>query len=129
MLLNDLYTISRFTSEEGAIEASLEIHAGHRIFEGHFPGQPVTPGVCMMQMIQEIAEKAVGCRLQLLTADDMKFLAIIDPVRNNKVEARLKIMAVDEDQLHVVASLFKDELVHFKFKGSFRKPVSPSSAS
>lgn len=128
MLLNDLYTINRFSSEAGMIEATLEINAGHRIFEGHFPGQPVTPGVCMMQMVQEIAEKAEGCRLQLLKADDMKFLAIIDPVRNNTVEARLKITAVD-DQLQVVASLFKDELIHFKFKGSFRKPASPSSAS
>jgi len=119
MLLNDFYTITTFNPTESGVEAGLEINAGHRIFEGHFPGQPVTPGVCMMQMIKEIAEKVVGRKLQLQKAADLKFLAIIDPQKNNKVSVKLNY-SVHEDGLQVNAVIFKDELVHFKFKGSFR---------
>ena len=118
MLLNDLYTITDFTHEEGAVEANLVIDVGHRIFEGHFPGQPVTPGVCMMQMIKEIAEKAIDKKLQLKKADDMKFLAIIDPQKNNIVKASLKY-TIAVNTMSVSATITKEELTHFKFKGSF----------
>jgi len=119
MLLNDFYTITELNPAEGAVEAELEINAGHPIFEGHFPGQPVTPGVCMMQMIKEIAEKATDRKLQLQKAAELKFLAVIDPQKNNRVRAKLNY-AVNDDGLQVIASIFKDELMHFKFKGSFR---------
>lgn len=119
MLLNDFYTIVDFIPAEGGAEAGLEINANHHIFEGHFPGQPVTPGVCMMQMIQELTENAVGRKLQLQKAAELKFLSIIDPQKNNQVRAKLEYKSVDEG-LQVSASIFKDELIHFKFKGSFR---------
>ncbi|MEJ0079486.1 MAG: hypothetical protein WDM78_00620 [Puia sp.] len=28
--------------------------ADQAIFSGHFPGQPVLPGVCMMEMVAEV---------------------------------------------------------------------------
>lgn len=121
MLLNDFYTITEFNPAEGTVEAQLEINAGHRIFEGHFPGQPVTPGVCMMQMIKEIAEKTVNQKLQLKKAGDLKFLAIIDPSQNNKVSAKLAYTESD-GLLNVSATIFKEDLVHFKFKGTFQFP-------
>lgn len=121
MLLNDFYIITGFNHAEGAVDAELEINAGHRIFEGHFPGQPVTPGVCMMQMIKEIAEKTVNRKLQLKKAADLKFLAIIDPTQNNKVSAKLSYTE-SEGLLNVSATIFKEDLVHFKFKGTFQFP-------
>jgi 3-hydroxyacyl-[acyl-carrier-protein] dehydratase len=125
ILLNDFFTINDKVSSETEIWAELRINANHKIFEGHFPNQPVVPGVCMMQMIKEILEQVIGKETKLVQASDMKFLAVINPVENNLVHASIKYTADESGAVNVVASLFKDELVHFKFKGQFefQKPA------
>jgi len=117
MLLNDFFTIRDTESSPTEIWAELVINANHKIFEGHFPNQPVVPGVCMMQMIKEILELVLGKETNLLHAAEMKFLAIINPQANNLVHASIKYVADESGVVNIVASLFKDELVHFKFKG------------
>jgi 3-hydroxyacyl-[acyl-carrier-protein] dehydratase len=119
ILLNDFFTINDTVSSETEIWAELRINANHKIFEGHFPNQPVVPGVCMMQMIKEILEQVIGKETNLVQAADMKFLAVINPIENNLVHASIKYTTDESGAVNVVASLFKDELVHFKFKGQF----------
>ncbi|MEO6254538.1 MAG: 3-hydroxyacyl-ACP dehydratase [Ferruginibacter sp.] len=115
MLLNDFFTIRDTVSSATEIWAELVINANHKIFEGHFPNQPVVPGVCMMQMIKEIVEEVIGKKTNLVRAADMKFLAVISPVENNLIHASIKM--IDENgTVNIVASFFKDELVHFKCK-------------
>lgn len=119
MLLNDFFQISHLQDDGFEINATLIINEGHEIFEGHFPGHPVVPGVCTMQMIKEIIEKVIQRKINLIKAHDMKFLALIDPFQNNIIQASVKYSADTESHLTVTASLFKDEQVHFKFKGQF----------
>lgn len=120
ILLNDFFTINDTVSSETEIWAELRINANHKIFEGHFPNQPVVPGVCMMQMIKEILEQVIGKETNLAQAADMKFLAVINPLENNLIHASIKYTTDEAGVVNVVASLFKDELVHFKFKGQFK---------
>ena len=119
MLLNDFFTINETVNSQTEIWAELRINARHKIFEGHFPNQPVVPGVCMMQMIKEILEQVIGKETNLVQAADMKFLAVINPIENNLIHASIKYARDETAVVNVVASLFKDELVHFKFKGQF----------
>jgi 3-hydroxyacyl-[acyl-carrier-protein] dehydratase len=119
MLLNNFFTISKLETNGFDIKADVVINAGHQIFEGHFPGQPVVPGVCMMQMVKEIMEEVLQKKSNLVKAHEMKFLAIIDPQQNNIIQARLKYAPGENDSITVSATLFKDELTHFKFKGLF----------
>ncbi|MEI9944611.1 MAG: 3-hydroxyacyl-ACP dehydratase [Chitinophagaceae bacterium] len=119
MLLGDFFTINILEKEGLAIKAELVINAGHKIFEGHFPGQPVVPGICMMQMVKEIMEQVAEKKTKLVKAYEMKFLAIIDPLQNNIISASLAYSTEDNGNLNVSATFFKDELIHFKFKGLF----------
>jgi 3-hydroxyacyl-[acyl-carrier-protein] dehydratase len=118
MLLNNFFTITSMETADQDIKASLVINAGHKIFEGHFPGQPVVPGVCMMQMVKEVIEQVTARQTRLVKAQEMKFLAIINPQQNNIIQATLKYI-VQENEVTVTATMFKDELIHFKFKGQF----------
>lgn len=120
MLLNDFFTINDKVSSATEIWAELLINANHKIFAGHFPNQPVVPGVCMMQMIKEILEQVIGKKTNLVKAAEMKFLAIINPLENNLIHASIKYAADENGAINIVASLFKDELIHFKFKGQLQ---------
>jgi 3-hydroxyacyl-[acyl-carrier-protein] dehydratase len=117
MLLGDFFTISNIETRGFDVKAMLLINASHKIFDGHFPGQPVVPGVCMMQMVKEIIEQVTGKKSDLIKSQEMKFLAIIDPSQNNNISATLKYSIDDHQNIVVSAVLFKDELTHFKFKG------------
>ena len=119
MLQGDFFTISSIETTNFEIKATLVINASHKIFVGHFPGQPVVPGVCMMQMVKEIMEQVTGKKTDLIKSAEMKFLAIIDPSHYNKISATLKYAIDDNQNMIVSAVLFKDELTHFKFKGVF----------
>jgi 3-hydroxyacyl-[acyl-carrier-protein] dehydratase len=119
MLLNNFFTISNLEPLGFDIKAELIVNANHQIFEGHFPGQPVVPGVCMMQMVKEIMEVVLQKKINLVKAHEMKFLAVIDPQQNNDIHAQLKYTPGENDSVTVSATLFKNEIIHFKFKGVF----------
>lgn len=120
ILLNDFFSINNTESSPTEIWAELFINADHKIFEGHFPNQPVVPGVCQMQMIKEVVEQVLGKATNLINAADMKFLAVIDPQRNNLVHASIKYAADESGLINIVASIYKDELVHFKCKAKLQ---------
>jgi len=119
MLLNNFFHISDLHSDGFNVNATIVINADHKIFAGHFPGHPVVPGVCMMQMLKEILEQVTGEKQILLKAYDMKFLALIDPNSNNNIQVALKYSVEADGSMILTATLFKDELTHFKFKGQF----------
>jgi len=118
MLQNDFFYIKELNKGEGKLEAKLELNPEHRIFEGHFPGQPVVPGVCMVQMIKEVLQQALGVSLQLKAADHIKFLSVIDPRRNKDLFAEITYNT-QQDEMAVVASIQKDDTTSLKLKGSF----------
>lgn len=120
MLLNDFFTIISLSGEGSSFLAKLELNASHRIFEGHFPGQPVVPGVCLMQMVQEVTEQALGNGpLRLSRADQMKFISAIDPGKIGNLEMKLDCRIGEDGMVNVMANLTDGDKVCFKFNGIF----------
>ena len=76
MLQNDFFTITAVSGEGHSFNVMLELNASHTIFDGHFPGHPVVPGACLMQMVQEVTETVLGSELRLIRADHLKFIAL-----------------------------------------------------
>ena len=61
MLLENFYKIIHIKEREDGKQAiEIELNPGHMLYQGHFPGQPVVPGVCTLQMIKESAEQIVS---------------------------------------------------------------------
>ena len=116
---NDFYTVVHFSEENDTIRAMLELNAAHRIFEGHFPAQPVVPGVCMIQMVKELLETAMGKRMLLRQSDHIKFLSVIDPTQHKPVHAEIRYSNTAGNEWQVAASLHCGETVCFKLKGIF----------
>ena len=119
ILKDDFYAIKKLAVDNFSINAELEFNAAHRIYQGHFPGQPVTPGVCMMQMIKEIIEIVLEKKTRLVRADEMKFLEMIIPGENNSIEAHLKYAIDVSGGISVTALLMNNTKACFIFKGIF----------
>ena len=85
ILLNDFYTILNRDASTGSVRAKISINRTHKIFDGHFPGLPIVPGVCMMQIIREIMEVTTDRPLSIAGAENMKFLSKPRTLEKNTV--------------------------------------------
>ena len=119
MLLNDFFYIITSSKENELYSLEIELNAGHKIFEGHFPGKPVVPGVCLMQMVQEVTENILENKTNLQKADEMKFLSIINPIENKSALMELKINTDTYGMVLVNALIKNSAATCFKFKGCF----------
>jgi 3-hydroxyacyl-[acyl-carrier-protein] dehydratase len=80
ILKNSLYTIEGQQSQEGTVSYDIRLHSHHFIYQAHFPGEPITPGVCIIQIAKELLEDVVGERLLIQAVKNVKFLHVISPV-------------------------------------------------
>ncbi len=124
ILEGHFYTIVQPVIEGNNVRAIIKINPDHEIFLGHFPGQPVVPGVCMMQMVKELLEKATGKNMRLRNGLDLKFLSVIDPRKNSLVNMEASYTGHGNGEIQVTARLFYKETTFFKFKGIFM-PSAP----
>jgi 3-hydroxyacyl-[acyl-carrier-protein] dehydratase len=110
LLLNDLYTIQSLSASGQVISASAQLREDHAIFRGHFPGQPVLPGVCMMEMITEITGLHLNQSFRIISGPMIKFLHMIDPRKNPIICFEIKYQQVPEKYLTSGKIFFESEI-------------------
>lgn len=112
MLIDTMFEMKSLQVAENTIEATLGILPDNAIYKAHFIGRPITPGVCIMQIVQEVLEKAIGSRLLLEKAKNVKFLSLLTPDETQQVcltinydPATLTANAVMKDNETVIAKM------------------------
>ncbi|KPE51320.1 3-hydroxyacyl-ACP dehydratase [Chryseobacterium indologenes] len=123
-LLTDFYTLKSYEkAENGSFTAYISLHKEHDIFKGHFPGNPVTPGVCMMQIVKELTEEFTSSALFLKMASNVKFMAIINPFETPDLKLQLDI-SEDETDVKVKNITSFGETIALKMTVSYKKLTS-----
>ena len=104
--------------EDGQYHISTKLNPAHKLFEGHFPEQPILPGVVMMELIRQCAQNISNQKLKLKSASAVKFLSLIDPVKNPDLTVKIKMDQLEED-FKVKAVLNQDDKDCFKQQAVF----------
>ena len=107
MLKDDFYIINTIAAGDAAIDAEITLQSLHAIYAGHFPGQPVVPGACMLQMVKEIITAALSTNVQLAKATDIKFVRMVNPVEGSALKLHIQYTVAGE-LLNVTAIVFKE---------------------
>ena len=95
------------------------------VYEGHFPGKPVAPGVCNIQMIKECVERITGKQLLLSYLAQCKFTHLITPQQHQELQIRIELTENQEDKpVKAIAAISRDETEYMIFKGEFSVPHS-----
>lgn len=92
----------------------IAFNPNHEIFEGHFPGNPIVPGVCMLQICKELLAEVLKKEIVISKIDFIKFMKIIHPQNDEFYTLSLNISSPDFN-----ASISRDENVYFKLKATF----------
>ena len=118
MFLNDFFKIVHEQSGVGTVSSDIELNSNHEIFEGHFPGSPVTPGVVQLQIVKDILENHFHRTLRMRNMRSCKFLQILNPLETPNI--RIDIKFVEAEFLEVIASGSYAENVYFKAQISYQ---------
>ncbi|HDZ13978.1 hypothetical protein LCGC14_0966590 [marine sediment metagenome] len=119
MLIKELYTLQSFTDTGGSVNASVKLNKDHEVFKGHFPGNPIMPGVCSIQLVKELTEKSVNKKLFLSVVSNVKFMAIINPEKNDTVHLTLDI-SESEGVIKVKNTVLIDDTLALKMSAIFK---------
>jgi 3-hydroxyacyl-[acyl-carrier-protein] dehydratase len=122
MLLKDFYKVLSLENPMGSkYIATIKVNVNHDIFKGHFPGNPIMPGVCMMQIIKEISEQIIESSLFMQTLTNVKFMALINPFVSSELLLELEINITEEGIVKVKNSTYFNETVALKLSSVYRK--------
>jgi len=79
MLIKDFYIVESFTFSKEIANATILLNSEHDVYKGHFPGQPVVPGVIQIQILRELTEQALKSKLLISELTRAKYLNMIVP--------------------------------------------------
>ena len=122
MVLKDFYKI---LSEEKISDSkhtiTILVNEKHEIFKGHFPGNPIMPGVCMIHIIKELTEKITQKTLMIQTLSNVKFMALINPENNPELRLELDITITEDDLVKVKNTTYFNDTVALKLSNVYKK--------
>ncbi len=120
LLSGNFYKISELTEPEpGYIRAKIHLNDKHEIFSGHFPENPVTPGVVSIQMVSEILGFHLKKNFFLSEASNIKFPAMIQPENTPEPVLEIKFEELPENRIKISAKIFTAETIFLKLNGIF----------
>lgn len=110
MILKDqLYSINGKQASDGGTVFSISLNPECFIYKAHFPGNPITPGVCIVQTACELLGELAGRKLEIAEAKDIRFLNILSPVNNKDVDFCFSAVVQDGDAVKAKVDVRKDE--------------------
>jgi 3-hydroxyacyl-[acyl-carrier-protein] dehydratase len=115
MLLNSFYSIEKTEIKEHLTVVSVSINCRHAVFDGHFPGQAVVPGVFSLQVLKECLENLIRKKLQYAELIQCKFSQAILPSGNQIIDLEYHT-EWQNDYLLVKASVKEGEATKLSLK-------------
>ena len=111
-LINDFFEVIALTPSEGELRWKVKFNPEHFIYKAHFPGNPVTPGVCLVQMAAEILGEQYHKQFMLSQLKNIKFKKIVEP--GDEPTFVFTKLVFDETQLSVQVSIEDEETQYVK---------------
>ena len=109
----ELKTLKPVGDSDNEFEAVVRLNKDSEIFKGHFPDNPIAPGVCMVQILKELTSKITKTKLTMQSASNIKFMALINPELTPDVKFTIHITQ-ENDTIQVRNKCYLDEIIALK---------------
>ncbi|NJN25598.1 MAG: 3-hydroxyacyl-ACP dehydratase [Cyclobacteriaceae bacterium] len=121
MLLDNLYFLQEMVFDEASctIKARVQLDTANAIFEGHFPGNPVLPGVCQVEMVGELISRHYHKKYLLTSARQIKFLSMVSPRDTSELLFSIRVEESGQSKQASAVCSFGSGEVFLKLNGTF----------
>jgi 3-hydroxyacyl-[acyl-carrier-protein] dehydratase len=119
-MLEGLFDIQEQSVEGTKKSYHVRVNPAHEVFVGHFPEQPVLPGVAMVYLSRFLTQlQSVGRKLKLKDASQIKFLALVDPRVNSEFTYTNDIVKEIDGVLFVKGEMKHNDVTFFKISATY----------
>ncbi len=109
------FSVTQFSQSEEKIEAGIILNKEHEIYGGHFPGQPVVPGVMQIEIVRQLAERHFNKKLFIEKVISAKYLQPILPGKQQNLSISFSAKE-KEEKVSVSANIFHNGVVLSKIR-------------
>ncbi|WP_286965608.1 3-hydroxyacyl-ACP dehydratase [Flavobacterium sp. UBA4854] len=122
MILQDFYKIlSEEKVSDSKYTITILVNEKHEVFKGHFPGNPIMPGVCMIQIIKELTESITKSSLMIQSLANVKFMALINPEVTPQLRLELDVTTTEDDLVKVKNTTYFNDTTALKLSTVYKK--------
>ncbi|MDL2262298.1 beta-hydroxyacyl-ACP dehydratase [Bacteroidales bacterium OttesenSCG-928-I21] len=115
MFKDNFFSIISRSETTNSTTFVVEFNAEHEIYKAHFPNNPITPGVCIIQVIKELFSDLKQKKFFIKQVKSVKFTSPINPLVTPKVSYQLDIEDTDEENsYHIKAITYADNTIFSK---------------
>ena len=91
-LEDNFYKINSIEQTENDYKIEVELMQEHPIYAGHFPEQPVVPGVCTLTIIRECIAKVLSKAVAFESIKECKYVSVLIPESGLKIIINISIV-------------------------------------
>lgn len=114
MTLNDdFFRVIATRQTASGMDYTIGLNPEHAIYQAHFPGNPITPGVCIIQIIKELSKALLKRDLFLKKMNNVKFLNVINPVESKEVIFSISVAPEKEEEACKISVAVYNETCQF----------------
>ena len=110
-LNNNLFKILSQSSISTGVVYELSLLVESEIYRAHFPGMPITPGVCIAQIVEELLCDYLQEEYKLSEAKNIKYLQVISPIDTPKIIVELKKIVKSDDAVTLQAVVYNGDTI------------------
>lgn len=114
MKLNkNLYNILNKETDGEVTTYTISLLPSCVIYAAHFPGMPITPGVCQIQIVKELLEDNLNKALTIQGVRNAKFVSVLSP-ENKSIKVILSKIKLEGNQYKALAVITDEQNTYAK---------------
>lgn len=117
--MDNLFHIESTDEAENGFAALLCCNPGHLIYQAHFPGNPITPGACLLQTACEVLQRKLGRPLYLKASKNIKYLNVLVPAEGKEVHFTFSNLVESETECKALVVIADEASVYTKMSLTF----------
>lgn len=112
-LIRNLYDIIGKETDGEVTTYTITLLPSCMIYAAHFPGMPITPGVCQIKMVKELLEDCLGQSLRIVGVKNVKFVSVLTP-RESPLKVSISKIKQEDSQVKVQAVIADESTTYAK---------------
>lgn len=106
-----IYRIEQQYTENGHDVFRIRLDEGNVIYKAHFPNNPITPGVIIVDTACRLLGKLTNRQLEISEVKNAKFLNVLSPLRHPEVEYEFRLVETVDNVVRTRVDVRWKELI------------------
>lgn len=120
-MIEDFYEILSRDVQDDKIVWKVRLLLDSTIYKVHFPGTPITPGACQLEIVRALAAGELAMPMEIASVKNIKYLQIVDPLVSDTIEVSETFKPMEDGTVRCSAVIAEGETVMTKVSFVLKK--------